>query len=849
MSLTVGGDNTSTAFSGVISGTGALSKTGTGTLTLSGNNTYTGGTTLNGGTLGIGHSNALGTGGLTIQSGGLDYANAISMANAIALSNSTTVNVASGTATQAGAISGTGFGLTKTGAGTLVLSGANSFTGATTIAGGTLSTTAANALSATAALTVAAGATWSTGSGNQTIGSLAGAGAVQTGAMILTAGDDNTSTAFTGSISGSGALKKTGTGTLALSGNNTYSGGTTLDGGGLRIDNSNALGTGGLTIQRGNLDYASAVSVANAIALSASTTLNVDSGSATQSGAIGGTGFGITKTGAGTLVLSGANTYTGSTVISGGTLQAASANVLSSATAVDIGAGTTFDLGGFNQTSGSLTNAGTMLLGSNTYAVSGDVTFMAGSNVSLAATTAQSGKIVATGAATLGGTVRVQAGRMASSTSTILQASAIYGKFDTITSNYAFLDAALDYTPTDVTLTLKPNGKALVAAATTANQKSVAASLQTLGEKNPLYQAILYLDLAGVGQAFDLLSGESFSTLQGSLVSGTQSVNSLVMSRLAQGSGASFGGPMTMQVSGGSAMAYADDTNDRPTFASRWPFNNEPTVAVWGQGFGNWTHTYGTEDTAEARSSTGGVITGYDVTVDRTWRYGLAAGADRTWMSSSARLSNATADSYHIAAYGGMQGNGYAVRVGAAFTWNDIKSNRTVAFSGFNESLQAHYQSMSTQAFTELSTRLSAGDATVEPYAGLSYVNTYTPGYSESGGDAALTASRSSQNTGFTTLGARAALPLYLGDEALTLRSSLGWRHAFGQLAANTQLAFGGSSPFNVAGAPIVGDTFLYDAGLAWALTDTTSIDVSYAGERSTAANSNTVRGTFTYRY
>ena len=121
--LTVGGDNASSVFAGILSngaGVLTLTKTGTGTLTLTGANTLTGGTTIGAGTLQIGN----GTTG-SISGNIADNANL-----AFARSNLTT--------TYSGLISGAGT-LTQNGVGTLILSGSSTaFTGATTVNAGTL---------------------------------------------------------------------------------------------------------------------------------------------------------------------------------------------------------------------------------------------------------------------------------------------------------------------------------------------------------------------------------------------------------------------------------------------------------------------------------------------------------------------------------------------------------------------------------------------------------------------------------------------------------------------------------------------------------------------------------------
>jgi len=107
-------------------------------------------------------------------------------------------------------------------------------------------------LAPTGALTVNAGGTFDLNSFNQTIGSLAGAGSVTLGAGTLTTGSDNTSTTFSGTISGTGGLTKIGAGTLVLTGNNPYSGATAVNGGRLTVNgaipNSTLTVDGGATL-------------------------------------------------------------------------------------------------------------------------------------------------------------------------------------------------------------------------------------------------------------------------------------------------------------------------------------------------------------------------------------------------------------------------------------------------------------------------------------------------------------------------------------------------------------------------------------------------------------------------
>ncbi|RJH27914.1 fibronectin-binding autotransporter adhesin ShdA [Salmonella enterica] len=171
-----------------LSGAGSLVKTGTGELTLSGDNSYSGTTTITGGTLTADHADSLGTG---------------------TIANSGVLQVGEGELENT--LSGSG-SLVKTGTGELTLSGDNTYSGGTTIDDGVLIADNADSLGT---------------------GTIANNGVLQVGEGEL----KNT-------LSGTGSLVKIGTGELTLNGDNDYSGGTTIDDGVLIADNADSLGTG-----------------------------------------------------------------------------------------------------------------------------------------------------------------------------------------------------------------------------------------------------------------------------------------------------------------------------------------------------------------------------------------------------------------------------------------------------------------------------------------------------------------------------------------------------------------------------------------------------------------------------
>ncbi len=269
LNLTTSG---ASSITGVISGTDAtLSKAGSGTLTLSGTNTYSGSTTVSAGTLSIASDANLGTapgsataGHLTLNGGTLLVTGNMTLNSKRGIElgdDDGSVSVNSGaTAQYSGIIDGSG-DFTKAGAGKLTLSGPNTYTGATQVSGGILEANNLSALGDNSAVTLdnTAGVSLNLLS-DLTIGSLAGGGStggnVSLGTSRLTAGAVGTSTTFAGVISGTGSLDKTGSGDFTLTGNNNYTGATTIGAGQLIIENdaptfatSSIDGPGSLTVR------------------------------------------------------------------------------------------------------------------------------------------------------------------------------------------------------------------------------------------------------------------------------------------------------------------------------------------------------------------------------------------------------------------------------------------------------------------------------------------------------------------------------------------------------------------------------------------------------------------------
>ncbi|MBU6445804.1 MAG: autotransporter domain-containing protein, partial [Verrucomicrobia bacterium] len=243
-SLSTGMGGTLT-IAGNIGGTAGLTTTGGGTIKLSGTNSYSGGTTVLGGTLQLISGGSLPTGGAVQVNGILDLSSGPSSQTIGNLSGTGTSLVISGVALTvnssssssfSGAISGSGGSLSKQGGGTLSLSGTNTYSGGTTIAEGTLALTGGGSLESGSNVVNEGTLDLSAGFGNQTLGDLSGNGNFILGNTELTFGTSTASETLPGVFSGTGILRKQGSGTVILGGTSTGSFSTYVTGGTLSVN-------------------------------------------------------------------------------------------------------------------------------------------------------------------------------------------------------------------------------------------------------------------------------------------------------------------------------------------------------------------------------------------------------------------------------------------------------------------------------------------------------------------------------------------------------------------------------------------------------------------------------------
>ncbi len=790
----------------VISGAGALWQAGAGTTTLTGANTFSGGTTISAGTLEIGPGGGLGSGAVVNNA-----VLAINRPDAVTIAN---------------VISGTG-ALRQVGSGMTTLTGSNSHSGGTQITAGRLS------VASDANLGAASGALSLTGGTLATTGSFASARAVELGAGGGTfAPQAATTLTLDGVIGGPGALAMNGAGTLWLNGANTYSGATSVNTGTLILGSGGRLSPAALSVGAGGVVDLSRMTAAGLSVASLSgqgvvamggRNLTITTGGTSFGGSLvdGGAGGSLTIAG-GTTTLTGVNSYSGPTVITGGMLVV---NGTLGASEVLVSGGL---LGGTGDVPGVVVAAGGSLSPGNsigTINLGGKLTLAAGSSTVIEVQGALADRINVAGQAMLGGALRlVPLGGpyVFNAPYTLIRAGSVSGQFASVSTEGSFgagVTTRISSTADALELRLMP---APLLGGGGRNSQAVAAGLNAAvaggADASPIF-ALYNLPASAQPQGLNLLSGEVH-------VAGMRA---------------------GIETSGQLAGLLLDP----------WRAEGQTVGAkrIWASGFGGGGRRGG--DAAAGSSAVtgggGGVAAGAEIRLGAGLVAGFALAGAGTQASLTGGLGRAESSQVHGALYGRMERGPW--RLGAALTYGgaDATTRRQVPYLGAGQ-LQGRYTSHG------VGLRLEAGWAWTVQMGTAPMGLTLTPGIAFQGGWF--------DTPGFTEAasGPLAAAALGVSGRQSQSRLEIGLRvetpvtarlAAFGRIAWASYLQrdtaitarFTGlpGSGFTVAGARPDAQSALLSAGLDWRLSAAWSLTGRLDAEHST--NTTLLGGTARLRY
>jgi len=564
-------------------------------------------------------------------------------------------------------------------------------------------------------------------------------------------------------ISGpSGAIVKQGTGTLFLTGANTFGAATnvTINAGVVNVLVDGNLGAAtsttsiaaGATLQAGGNGVALVstrgillTGVGNAI-------IDTQIYGMSVAGAIDSAGTGLTKISTGTLTLTGVNNYTGPTTVSAGTLVVGVASVGSILSSPTVANGAI--LTGTGTIAGTVTinSGGTIQPGNSSIGVmnTGPLVLLSGSTTSIELNPTSTSKVAVTGAATLAGTLNVTAdgapsAYASSQTYKVLTSAGLGGTtFNNLVVSTGFA-GSLSYTLTDVDLTLS---LLLLNTSNLSGNNAIVAGALNQFQNNPNYQTLLLslfnLTPSQLNAALEAISPARVAFGTFASMMGTYSATGMVGSRMSDhrvlhlrqkynGTGAFA--MMQGKFNQDSLMA-ANDGNDksRPYGSAKMAARDAEKTCFWMQGFGDWAHQKSQDQTPVFSFTNGGALVGYDFFGFESGMIGLAAGYFGTSLEDSGDLGSVTADSGFVGPYGTAYFDDVYVELGAFYTYSHIDTKRHIFFPTFDSIAKATHSSSQLTPHFSIGYDVGFCWGFLEPYVTLDYIADWENGFTETRG-------------------------------------------------------------------------------------------------------------------
>jgi autotransporter-associated beta strand protein len=751
------------------------------------------------------------------------------------------------------------------------------------------------------AVTAGAGGNHGTGLGQNSVGGSNGiAGAAQGSGIFLdgvmvNVGVSGGIVAYADTIAGTGfnntAINKTGAGMLVLSGTNTFTGNVNITAGTVSISSAGNLGSLGndVVISDGGTFATTAtmtLASGHAFQIAGMSTIDVASATTTTLQGIISGGGALNKNGAGTLLLSATDTYTGGTNVNNGTLRAGSAGAFGASTAFTVAAGATLDLNGFDRTFGALSGAGTVTganslisgtftpgngIAGSSMAIVGNLAFQAGAQYMVQINPATSSFAQVTGTAVLTGATAnatFSNGIFISKQYIVLTATGgVNGTFNGLTTSNlpAGFTSSLSYDGNDAFLNLALNASAPTSL--NRNQRNVANALSNFFNAN-----------GGIPAVFGTLTPTGLTQVSGETATGSQQSTFNAMTL--------FLGAMTDPFLAGrgntaafepSTSSFADE-NDRALGyaagskrkgAERDAYGMitkavppaaiyDPRWSVWATGFGGSQSTDG-NSTAGSNSTTSrifGTAVGADYLFSPNTIAGFALAGGGTNFSVANGLGSGRSDLFQA---GGFVRHtiGASYIVGAfAYGWQDVTTNRTVTAAGLDQ-LRAQFDANTYSGRIEGGNRFVAPwtmGIGITPYAAGQFTTFDLPAYAENvvsgaNGFALAYGSKSVTDTR-SELGVRGDKSFAVTDAILTLRSRFAWAYDFDPsraIGATFQTLPGAS--FVVNGAQQAHNSALTTASAEMKWMNGWSAAASFEGEFSEVTRSYAGKGTVRYAW
>jgi autotransporter-associated beta strand protein len=626
------------------------------------------------------------------------------------------------------------------------------------------------------------------------------------------------------------------------------------------------LTSGGMTA--GSIEGSGSVFLGgNALTVGGNNLSTTFSGAIQDGGRFGGIGGSLVKTGMGTLILSGTNSYTGATTINQGMLQLDG----TTASEVVVNSGGTFSGDGVVDVLGRSLPANVTISSGGVFApglpgqpgtfmtIDGSLAFRSGAIYLVQLNPSSTTYVMVNGAVTLAGTVEAffaPGSYIVPKTYEILQSFDRTGTFSSVVTVPPNFQANLTYDPRNVFLNL--TAILGLGGNLTVNQNNVATALNNFfnngGTLPPNFSTVFELTGPALANALNQIDGEASVDAEATAFKSMDQFLALMLDPFVNGRTGS---------SGGGALGFAPDqpasfppdialAYDSVLKAPPKPAGFDQRWTAWGAAYGGSSNTNGDPAVIGSTSFTAqtyGFAAGMDRHISPDLVAGFALAGGGTHWDLAQAMGGGRSDAFQVGAYATKYFGPAYVAADIAFANHWMTTSRT-AFAG--DQLTANFNAQSYGGRIEAGYRYALPATwSVTPYGALQVQNFHTPQYSETdltGGGFGLSYNAMSAYDTRGELGARFDEPTTLYGMPLTLRARLAWAHDWvnGPALQAVFETLPGAN-FIVNGAAIPKNSALTTAGAELHLTQAWSLLAKFDGEF--AKGSQTYAGTGTLRY
>jgi outer membrane autotransporter protein len=717
--------------------------------------------------------------------------------------------------------------LTKTGAGTLTLAGSNIYSGGTNINGGVLAVSNDNNLG-TGPLSFGGG----TLEVLATDGGITSSKAITFNALGGTfLADANTTSTLSGAITGVGAFTKDGAGRLVLSGASTYSGVTTVSAGVLQAGSNTAFSPNSAFTVNSVLDLAGFSNTVGSLAGSGTVTNNGGPAILTAGGngtntvfsgtLINGTGsLGLIKAGPGTLTLSGANTYTGGTVLNAGTLTVNGTQALGLGNLV---------------VNGGILNADTPTIN-----VKGNYTQNPGGTLQLRVAGSNPGQydsLDVAGHAALGGNLQLIflgfQPKISDQLTLVLASGGISGKFANFNDPFnPVISLELVYGPNSVVLEF---GSDFASLAETPNERAAANLLDRVAHNPKAAESINFLfnePLSNLPGDLERISPDSLASFYEISFSNAIIQKLNLEGRMDEIHNGSNGFSSNMKMNGATVnledRADADGKSSKAVVEPVLQHAPENRWGVWVTGFGDFVNVDSDGNGQGYDFTTGGVSLGIDYRITDQLAIGAMGEYSHTWTSLNPS-GDIDVDSGRGGLYATWFNQGIYLNAAIYGGHNTYESGR----AGLGGLANGGTEGSEWSTFIGGGYDFHFGPLTVGPIASLQYTDVGIDSFSEKGSLAPLAIHSDSVESLRSDVGFRLFYQWQIGKIVVEPSLKAAWEHEYKYSALPITAGFAGiPGPSATFFGPSEGhDSAVVSAGVSVQLTPAISTYVNYDGQ------------------